>query len=140
MRTKISAASPSILLSAPGSILALNFISDKANVPIAAVPANRPRVFHNASFQFLPPFVSGPFLEFKDKDPVQLLVELNSIISAHDIAHDTDDTFPSTAEHCKYLRSFLWACATGAIDPLKCSPDSDNIELAKLLHLPVINS
>ena len=37
------------------SVASLKNISEKANVLTTVAPANRPRAFHNASFQFLPP-------------------------------------------------------------------------------------
>ena len=129
MKFEENSISTEINLPCP-SVATLKNISDKANVLTAVAPANRPRAFHNASFQFLPPFVSGPFLEFQDRDPAQLLVELNSIISAHDTAHANDDTFPNATEHCKDLRSFLWCCANNSIEPLKCSPDPDDVALS----------
>ena len=79
MKFEENSISTEINLPCP-SVATLKNISDKANVLTGVAPGNRPRAFHNASFQFLPPFVSGPFLEFQDRDPAQLLVELKFII------------------------------------------------------------
>ena len=108
----------------------LKGISDKATVATAVVPPLRPLVLNSATFQFLPPFISSAFLELSERDPAQLLVELNSLITAHDTAHDGDAEFPKAEDECKNLRAFLWALSTDRIEGLKCSSNPDDVELA----------
>ena len=112
------------------TVATLTGISDKTHVTTSVVPRTRPFVLHNACFQFLPPMISTPFLELGEKDPTQLLVEVNSIITAFDTEHDGDDEFSKVADHCKNIRAFLWVLANDNIDPIKCACDPEDAELA----------
>jgi len=107
----------------------LRAISDKNNVASATISATRPQKFQGAIFQFLPPFISSPLFELEEKDPAQLLVEVNSLITSFDAAHNGDTNFPSATDVCKGLRAFLWAAATDNIPALNCAPDPDDAEL-----------
>ena len=78
--------------------------------------------------------ISNPFFELGEKDPAQLLVEINSIISAYDTEHDGDTQFTKAADHCKNLRAYLWALAHGDIDPIKCACDPDDEDLDRPLR------
>ena len=53
----------------------------KAVVKTTTVPTRNRHTFLNQKKSF-PPMISDPFLEITDKDPFQLLFELNAIISA----------------------------------------------------------
>ena len=112
------------------SIATLKGISDKAAVTTAVVPPHRPLILNNANFQFLPPFISSALLELTERDPAQILVEINSLIAAHDTAHDGDADFPKADIQCRNMRAFLWAVATDNIEGLKCSSNPDDTELA----------
>ena len=107
----------------------LRGLSDKASVTTAPIAPTRPLKLHNAAIQFLPPFVSSPFLEIDAKDPAQLLIELNGIVSAYDTEHNGDADFPNATDHCKFLRCFLWAATNGHIPTIVCAPDPDDAEL-----------
>ena len=79
----------------------LRAISDKNNVASATISTTRPQKFQGAIFQFLPPFISSPLFELEEKDPAQLLVEVNSLITSFDAAHNGDTNFPSATDVCK---------------------------------------
>ena len=113
------------------TVTTLKGIAGNANVVTATIAATRPSVLHNACFQFLPPpMISSPFIELGKKDPAQLLVEINSIITTFDTKHDGDAEFTKAAEHCKNICAYLWVIVNGNIDPLKCACDPDDDELA----------
>jgi len=59
-------------------------IYEKANVGSATIAPTGPYELKSGILQFFPLFISNPFIEFPLKDPVQLLAELNTIISSFD--------------------------------------------------------
>ena len=83
----------------------------------------------SSMFQFLLPLVFLSLFEINGKDPVQLLFELNSIISAYDTSHDGDNGLPPVCKHCRNMCSYLHTAIKNKITTLKCAPDPDNIEL-----------
>ena len=124
----------------------LKNISESANVAAANVPASRPYELKSGIFQFLPPFISSPFTELNDKDPAQLLVNLNAIISSFDQEHADDDTFAAACENCKQLRAFLYCSTKNKVPDLTCRPDPDDAELQRFKTrrqldcvLPIVN-
>ena len=65
------------------------------------------------------------------KDPAQLLVDLNSIISSFDLDHTADAEFTSACENCKQLRAFLYCAATNKIADRVCCADPGNAKLQR---------
>ena len=111
------------------TITVLKNISDHANVSTATIPPTRPYELKSGVLQFLPPFISNPFIELTDKDPAHLLVDLNAIVTSFDSEHAGDTSFASACDNCKQLRAFLYCCATDKVNDLTCRPDPDDAEL-----------
>ena len=109
----------------------LKNIATSENVTTATIAPTRPYELKSGIFQFLPPFVSSPFIELQDKDPSQLLVDLNGIISSFDQTHVDDNNFASACENCKQLRAFLYCVATDKVADLTCRADPDDADLQR---------
>ena len=107
----------------------LKAITDATLVKTTAVPTRNRHTLLNAKIKFLPPMISDPFLEITDKDPSQLLVELNAIISAFDAVHDGDTDFSKAEADYEELRHFLWGTANDLVSILLYAPDPDDAEL-----------
>ena len=107
----------------------LKNLATKENVATATVAPTRPYELKCGVFQFLPPFVSSPFIELPDKDPAQLLVDLNGIISSFDSDHADDNAFENACEQCKPLRAFLYCASERSLPDLTCCADPDDAEL-----------
>ena len=64
--------------------------------------------------QFLPPFISSPFIELAHKE--------------FDQEHAGDNDFDHTYEDCKKLYAFLYCAATDIVPDLTCCADPDDAE------------
>ena len=64
----------------------------------------------------------------ESRDPVDVLICSNRLITAFDEATGNDPTYESTAdEQCRHVISFLWAASHELVDPISFVTATDDI-------------
>ena len=84
--------------------------------------------FRHSPFVILPPFLFNPLVQMDSRDPAELLIACNKLISTFDSTIKEDPSYTQSADdNCKHVISFLWSACHGLVDPISFVPATDDI-------------
>ena len=85
-------------------------------------------VFRHSSFVILPPFLFNPLISMDTREPVDMLIHCNRLITEFDSAIKDDPNYVTTADdQCKHVISFLWSASHNLVKPVSFVPATDDI-------------